>query len=401
MEGELTELLQKFSLAGNELAGAMLNPEDLNSEVRECEGSLIGRIMGEKFNIPNLEERDRIVEGGPWVIDNQVMILRMWSEEIEENYGAFATAPSWMQPWNLPVHWLTKEVGRKIGAVFKEVKEVIIPQSGGKEGRHLKILALVDLSTPLLRGTVVQTAGTFKWVVFKYERYPDFCYNCGVVGHSERSCKEQRVTMDGELVERERSRMPTGGRLLEFLENADKENRTKQLLDREREVKSLGIPNSSTPRKFDDSTVERGSNDGYQQRALGNQGPCLTDQASVRERQEPVRLEVREEDTDMLPPGIDQAVRIQEHSVRETDIQEELLISSKIQEAVKKQVKRSYRKLKTPVVSRRPLKELSDQDLNLIGNGKRKVLPCDEEMEDSQYQQIVCKKTKSMLEVTH
>ncbi|XP_027082492.1 uncharacterized protein LOC113780666 [Coffea eugenioides] len=227
MEGELTELLQKFSLAGNELAGAMLNPEDLNSEVRECEGSLIGRIMGEKvanftgvknfvaaawsypknltvmelgpnlyqFNIPNLEERDRIVEGGPWVIDNQVMILRMWSEEIEENYGAFATAPSWMQPWNLPVHWLTKEVGRKIGAVFKEVKEVIIPQSGGKEGRHLKILALVDLSTPLLRGTVVQTAGTFKWVVFKYERYPDFCYNCGVVGHSERSCKEQRVTM--------------------------------------------------------------------------------------------------------------------------------------------------------------------------------------------------------------
>nr|XP_027099027.1 uncharacterized protein LOC113718313 [Coffea arabica] len=227
MEGELTELLTKFSLAGNELSGASLNIEDLNSGIRECEGSLIGRIMGEKvanftgiknfvavawsypknltvmelgpnlyqFNIPNPEEKERIVKGGPWLIDNQVLVLRRWSEGVEDNYRAFVTAPLWVQLWNLPVHWLTKEVGRKIGAVFKEVKEVIIPQSGGKEGRHIKILALVDLSTPLLRGIVVQTARTFKWVVFRYERCADFCYNCGVVGHSERSCKEQRVTM--------------------------------------------------------------------------------------------------------------------------------------------------------------------------------------------------------------
>ncbi|KAL3518253.1 hypothetical protein ACH5RR_020842 [Cinchona calisaya] len=27
------------------------------------------------------------------------------------------------------------------------------------------------------------------WFNFKYERCPDFCYHCGIVGHSERSCK--------------------------------------------------------------------------------------------------------------------------------------------------------------------------------------------------------------------
>ena len=202
------------------------------------------------------------------------------------------------------------------------------------------------------------------------------------------------------MVERERSRMQAEERLLEFLENADKENRAKQPLDKEGEVKRLGVTNSSTPRNFDVSTEDRGSDDGYQQRALGNQGTCLNDHASMGERQEPASVEVREEDFDMLPPGIHQAVRTQDHCVGETDSQEDLLTSSKIQEAVKKQLKRSFRKLKSPGVTRRPLKELSDQDLNLIGNGKRKVLPCDEEMEDSQYQQIVCKKTKSMLEVT-
>ena len=76
---------------------------------------------------------------------------------------------------------------------------MVVPQSRGKEGRHLKILAQVDLSKPLLRGAVVKIAGVLKWIAFKYERCPDFCYNCGVVGHSERSCKERRVLGGGNV----------------------------------------------------------------------------------------------------------------------------------------------------------------------------------------------------------
>nr|XP_027093514.1 uncharacterized protein LOC113713907 [Coffea arabica] len=202
MEGDLTELMQKFSLAGNELSGATLELEDLHSGVRECEAWGYPRKMTVmelgpnlfQFNIPNPDDKDKIVEGDPWMIDSQMLVLNRWSEGIEENYGAFVTAPLWGQIWNLPVHWLTKEVGRKIGAMFKEAKEVLIPQTGGKEGRHLKILALTDLSKPLLRGIMVKLAGSIKWVAFKYERCPDFCcYSCGIVGHSERSCKDKRV----------------------------------------------------------------------------------------------------------------------------------------------------------------------------------------------------------------
>mgnify|MGYP004719281165 CR=1 FL=1 len=112
-----------------------------------------------QFNIPNPDDKERIIEGGPWMIDSQMLLLNRWSEGIEENYGAFVTAPLWVQIWNLLVHWLTKEVGRKIGAVFKEVKEVLIPQTKGKEGRHLKILDLTDLSKPLLRGTMLELTG--------------------------------------------------------------------------------------------------------------------------------------------------------------------------------------------------------------------------------------------------
>ena len=48
MEGDLPELLQKFSLEGNEPLGAVLEVEDLQNGVRACEDSLIERVIGEK-----------------------------------------------------------------------------------------------------------------------------------------------------------------------------------------------------------------------------------------------------------------------------------------------------------------------------------------------------------------
>ncbi|XP_027158449.1 uncharacterized protein LOC113760073 [Coffea eugenioides] len=144
-----------------------------------------------QFNLPNPGDREKILERGPWVIDNQMLVVNRWMEGIEGNMEAFKLAPMWVQVWNLPIHWITKEIGRKIGAVFHQVKDVIIPQMGGKEGRHLKMFVTVDLSKPLLRRTIVKTEEILTWVAFKYERCPDFCYNCGFVGHGERTCTSQ------------------------------------------------------------------------------------------------------------------------------------------------------------------------------------------------------------------
>ena len=160
-------------------------------------------------------------------MDNQILVLNRWSKGIEDNYGAFVIAPLWVQIWNLPVHWLSKEVGRKIGAVFKEVKEVIVPQAGGKEGRHLKMLALVDLSKPLLRGTLVHVAESLKWVAFKYKRCPYFCYSCGIVRHGEHTCKEQRTT-SGSLLEHQHG---------PWLRAGSTRSRTKDRIVREEMVK--------------------------------------------------------------------------------------------------------------------------------------------------------------------
>lgn len=127
------------------------------------------------------------------------MVLKEWSEGIEDDPKAFNVAPLWVQVWNLPVHWLSKDVGRKIGLVFQGIREVIIPQTGGKEGRHMKLSVMADISQPLLRGTTVKLEGKLKWINFKYEKSPDFCYRCGRIGHSEKNCKVSVMTETGHL----------------------------------------------------------------------------------------------------------------------------------------------------------------------------------------------------------
>ncbi|XP_027157908.1 uncharacterized protein LOC113759531 [Coffea eugenioides] len=230
MEEELVEVLQKFALSEKEVGSTLLDLGDLDEGITECQGSVIGKIRGEKivnftgvknfvtvawsypkglkvaelgpnvfqFTIPDSKDKERIVEGGPWIIDNQILVLRHWKIGIEEDEDAFSLAQVWVQVWNLPIHCLSKAVGKKVGTIFNEVKDVLIPQTGGKEGKHMKLLVVVDIKQPLLRGTMVQINGMGKWLSFKYEKCPDFCYSCGVIGHCEKNCKSPVMVKKGQ-----------------------------------------------------------------------------------------------------------------------------------------------------------------------------------------------------------
>lgn len=93
--------------------------------------------------------------------------------------------------WNLRIHCITREVGRKIGNIFCKVVDVIVPPGGSRDGKHLKVLVEANISQPLLRGSMVKLDGIVSWVNFRYERCPDFCYNCGIVGHGEKNCTDK------------------------------------------------------------------------------------------------------------------------------------------------------------------------------------------------------------------
>lgn len=47
----------------------------------------------------------------------------------------------------------------------------------------------VNIAEPLLRGVYLRIRdGSRKWISFVYERMPNYCYLCGLVGHLEKKC---------------------------------------------------------------------------------------------------------------------------------------------------------------------------------------------------------------------
>ncbi|XP_027090285.1 uncharacterized protein [Coffea arabica] len=208
----------------SELEGVDLCSDDIRGGVQDCSRSLVGRLIGDKvanftgvknftnhvwgyprnmvvtelgpnlfqFQLEKEEDREKILEGGSWIMDNQILVIKEWEVGCERKLNHFRFAYLWVQIWNLPVHWLCRSVGFKLGKLFRSVKEVIVPPGEGKEGRHMKIMAEIDVLQPPPRGTLVKLEGVNTWVEFKYERCPDFCYNCGRIGHGDKSCNGER-----------------------------------------------------------------------------------------------------------------------------------------------------------------------------------------------------------------
>nr|XP_027102917.1 uncharacterized protein LOC113724191 [Coffea arabica] len=380
MESDLSGMMQKFSLAGNELSGTTLDLWDLESGIKDCKDSLIGRVMGEKiFTIPNWEERDKILQGWPWVIDNQVLVLNRWKESIEGDMEAFKVTPMWVQVWNLPVHWLSKEVGRKIGAVFKQVKEIVIPQMGGKEERHLKLLVLVDLSKPLLRGTIVKTEENMTWVAFKYEQCPDFCYNCEFVGHNERTCSKQGDTSGGKVDNQFGHWLRAGvGKVLSEGLNG-KRTVVEQLASTQQE-ELRGEPNRLVGAQAH-SKMDKIEQVG----AIGIDANPLIEGIS----------EMEEDNSSGIPVVGNVGVRKREQvdSIRSQDRNYN---KGKVQEAIRKQSKRLNRKVYAPMKSRRSLSELNRKVSNQLGGSKRKMMKLENDMECDGSEGQNWKKSKSL-----
>ncbi|KAK9987218.1 hypothetical protein SO802_032169 [Lithocarpus litseifolius] len=100
-----------------------------------------------------------------------------------------------MVPWGY-VHEVcrairTRETGHIIGSTIGEVLEVDVAETGVQWGKCLRVRVKVDVTKKLVRGKKVTIeGGEGRWVQFKYERLPNFCYHCGLLSHDLKECPE-------------------------------------------------------------------------------------------------------------------------------------------------------------------------------------------------------------------
>ncbi|CAI9098435.1 OLC1v1035079C1 [Oldenlandia corymbosa var. corymbosa] len=185
MESEILEKFETLSLSSTEKERVVLGEDDTKRGREEGIRSLIGKIFGDKrmkfYGVKNAiekslrqkslgrvdklqsntfqfifskeAERDAVMRQRPWSFDGHFMVLEKWADDIDMDTEIFNFSSVWVQIWNTAVHWISKEIGQKLGRMLGEVRDVIIPDVGGTEYKHIKILVEMDLRRRLERGT--------------------------------------------------------------------------------------------------------------------------------------------------------------------------------------------------------------------------------------------------------
>ncbi|XP_057452226.1 uncharacterized protein LOC130744049 [Lotus japonicus] len=158
------------------------------------------------FKFAAARDRDLVLRGQPWTFNGHVVALQKITGEEQPSEINPHTCPMWVRIYDLPLNLRDAENLNKIGGSLGEFME----HDKSEEclaGKYARVRVSVDLQKPLKRGAIAQITPIKKGkIFFKYERLPDFCYECGMLGHTFKDCPDR----DDDREEDEKQKFPFG-----------------------------------------------------------------------------------------------------------------------------------------------------------------------------------------------
>ncbi|KAI9197893.1 hypothetical protein LWI28_006215 [Acer negundo] len=192
----------KHCLVGKVLSGKRVNREAFKRVIEQLWSSL-GKVEIESigdnifmFFFPNLEVRSMVWSRGPWHFDHCLIVLEkpMGSSDISKL--PFTMVEIWMQIHNLPLMCMNRKMAKYLAEQVGSVVELLV-DSRECWGRFIRVKVRMDISKPLKRCVWlnVDDTGEVITAILLYERLPEFCYACGIIGHGLRDCPDEEARL--------------------------------------------------------------------------------------------------------------------------------------------------------------------------------------------------------------
>jgi hypothetical protein len=145
----------------------------------------------------NLEDRNRVFDGGPYFYNSAGLFLRFWTEKFSPEKEDFAHAPVWIRLYSLPQEFWLEEVlagiGNTIGIYVKSSEAT-------KQRRYTsyaRICVYLNIAKPL-PGSITLEYHDEDWSqTIDYEHIPFRCRKCHEHGHLFRECPLNMINKDG------------------------------------------------------------------------------------------------------------------------------------------------------------------------------------------------------------
>ena len=135
----------------------------------------------------------RVIKNGPWTFDQKLLVfsrleIGMDPQQVQLNHADF-----WVQVYDLPVGFMSKRVAVDIGNFIGNFVETYPNNFMGVWRSYMCIRVSMDISKPLRRRMKIRKSGEKNdgsWANFKYEKLPNFCFFCGLIGDSDHFCEK-------------------------------------------------------------------------------------------------------------------------------------------------------------------------------------------------------------------
>uniref|UniRef100_A0A803MW53 CCHC-type domain-containing protein n=1 Tax=Chenopodium quinoa TaxID=63459 RepID=A0A803MW53_CHEQI len=152
------------------------------------------------FQFFNIDDRKKVLEGRPWVFDNQILLLKEMCATEQPSEVSFDACPFWIRLLDVPFGMRSSRVAHEIGNCIGECIDVDESDPLCWD-EFMRVKVMVNINKPLRRGMKIAVEdGCAKWIGFKYERLGDFCYYCGRIGHTDKDCEQKDGGSDVSLI---------------------------------------------------------------------------------------------------------------------------------------------------------------------------------------------------------
>ncbi|XP_019225859.1 PREDICTED: uncharacterized protein LOC109207408 [Nicotiana attenuata] len=198
MADEITERLNNIILTEEEKDAVAIEYPDIQSRSQNTMPLVWGHPVGLQikeigwnffqFIFKDKESKDKVWFATPWLYDKYLLNVHPLEPGLKSAFHVFNICNLWVQVWNILLHWMSKDVGRKIGHALGGTVDIVIPENGSKERRYMRTKVTVNINRPLPRRKLIKLGLETNWVEIRYENLPYVCYYCGMLGHNDRTC---------------------------------------------------------------------------------------------------------------------------------------------------------------------------------------------------------------------
>ncbi|KAH9782148.1 hypothetical protein KPL71_008766 [Citrus sinensis] len=176
------ELMMAGCLVGKVMLAKGVNKEGLKAALHVGNNIFM-------FKFAEEADKKRVLKGGPWHFDRALIVLAEPRGIGEVAKQSFTHTSFWVQIHNVPLACMDKDFLRELGEKLGSVEEVQTDDNGDCIGEYARIRVSINITLPLERILFLKREGeTDIPMPVVYERLPDFCYCCGIIGHQYKEC---------------------------------------------------------------------------------------------------------------------------------------------------------------------------------------------------------------------